>query len=51
MPEEVASASFTCGVGILSMPEEAASVDNTLPLLLVTQNEELEQKLCGLQMK
>ena len=51
MPEEVASTSFTCRVGILSMPKEAASVNNMLPLLLVMWNKKLEWELYGLQMK
>ena len=32
-----------------AMPEEVASVDNTLRLLLVTRNEELERELRGLR--
>jgi hypothetical protein len=51
MLEEAASVSFTCRVGIPSMPQEVASIDNTLPLLLIMWNEELEWKLCSLQMK
>jgi hypothetical protein len=39
--------SFAAAPGVL--PEEAAGVDNTLRLLLVTRNEELEQELRGLR--
>jgi hypothetical protein len=34
-----------------AMPEEVASVDDTLRLLLVTRNEVLERELCSLRFR